>query len=355
MADDEVKVVARAGRRCFHPESDDDGGGDAVTISDSVGQFGKNIPTDVHAVQEALNSLTPQEGQPHPLLKVDGASGPFTIAAIVKFQKLHHCQPDGRVDVGQKTLAALNEVLGSADVGRAGKKKNTPARPLVIPDPSLVAAMVKLVPIVHMAIRASEVACVAADRFITTSPLKQQPPNVTHIARSALAKLESTFTLSKLKNPRPSFENIKRVYRNMTAALNRSFATEPRLAATLFVSNTDKQMDDEAFAYTGIGGAYDGPRVKLKDIGVPANRIYLCNDLADRDHAFQVATLVHELAHYVSGQPIDIDDQIEDGDILDPGDFPRFDRLKPEQKVASADHYALFSMRCINLSKIPAG
>jgi hypothetical protein len=71
-------------------------------ISGSVGKGGKNAPEDVQAVQIALNKKN-KAG-----LKVDGKSGPATIAVIMEFQKqigMH--TPDGRVDPGRGTARAL--------------------------------------------------------------------------------------------------------------------------------------------------------------------------------------------------------------------------------------------------------
>jgi hypothetical protein len=75
-------------------------------ISDSVGRGGANRPEDVRIVQELLNQHTSPPQQP---LEVDGAVGPKTIAAIEAFQRnvVNMAHPDGRVDPGGRTFAAL--------------------------------------------------------------------------------------------------------------------------------------------------------------------------------------------------------------------------------------------------------
>ncbi len=75
-------------------------------IRDSVGRGGVNTVHDVTTVQALLNRhLKP----PATALKVDGACGPKTIAAIEDVQRrlVKMPVPDGRVDVGGRTLAAL--------------------------------------------------------------------------------------------------------------------------------------------------------------------------------------------------------------------------------------------------------
>lgn len=74
-----------------------------------------NDPPDVMVVQEALNDVTPADGGPQPLLKVDGVCGSKTTKAIQMFQ-LHHFGwkgADGRVDPDGQTLAKLNEIAAS--------------------------------------------------------------------------------------------------------------------------------------------------------------------------------------------------------------------------------------------------
>lgn len=79
-----------------------------ITINGSVGRRGRNSPTDVRAVQGRLNDLT---RPPRLFLKVDGKSGPLTEGVIADFQRVvcGSANPDGRVDPGKKTLAALND------------------------------------------------------------------------------------------------------------------------------------------------------------------------------------------------------------------------------------------------------
>lgn len=76
------------------------------TISSSVGRGGVNRPEDVRTIQRLLNQYIQPPQSP---LEVDGAIGAKTITAIERFQKdvVKLAQPDGRVDPGGRTFAAL--------------------------------------------------------------------------------------------------------------------------------------------------------------------------------------------------------------------------------------------------------
>ncbi len=79
-----------------------------ISIVKSVGAGGANLPMDVMAVQKQLNAqMPPQRSRLDP----DGRCGPLTVACIKEFQKevLSVRVPDGRIDPGKGTLAALND------------------------------------------------------------------------------------------------------------------------------------------------------------------------------------------------------------------------------------------------------
>jgi hypothetical protein len=77
-------------------------------IAKSVGIGGQNNKADVRVVQALLNNFTAGLGLP--ALVVDGDYGAKTGTAIRKFQSqiLGFPAPDGRVDPGGRTIAALN-------------------------------------------------------------------------------------------------------------------------------------------------------------------------------------------------------------------------------------------------------
>lgn len=83
-------------------------------LTDRVGVRGKNVPSDVIRIQDALNAIPAHEGTPEKLLTFDGVAGPLTCDAIQKFQLRHFGWKlaDGRVDPGGKTEAKFAELLG---------------------------------------------------------------------------------------------------------------------------------------------------------------------------------------------------------------------------------------------------
>lgn len=81
-----------------------------ISISGSVGKGGRNVQTDVRAVQQRLNEH--MDGS-RTKLTVDGLSGPQTIGVITDFQinVVGLANADGRVDPGPggRTLRSLND------------------------------------------------------------------------------------------------------------------------------------------------------------------------------------------------------------------------------------------------------
>jgi hypothetical protein len=212
-----------------------------------------------------------------------------------------------------------------------------------------------LLPQVRIAIAAAEFRLLAASPHVTNRRQTLPSGPFTEPAQASLKLLDQVFGFFKFDNPRPVLENIRVVYRNMTVALNRSFETDPLIAPTLFVPNPQAALEKVASAYTSAGGAFAGPKVKMSN-GLPANRIYICNNTAQTSIRFRIQTAIHELAHYVSAGKgvIRIDDPVN-GFFFDPSDGPNLTapeptvsakakRLPPAQKIRDADHYAAFAL-----------
>lgn len=340
-------ACARTGG-CFEATAIDDAV--IIRIKGSVGAGGMNQPPDVKVIQQALNDIPLDDGGTSPPLKVDGIAGTLTRAAITNYQRKNVTIIDGRVDPNGPTLRSLNERLGSGEVdivsvgtgaGGSGKKGKSPFQPL---DPTVVVQIVSLLAKIKAVIRAADFHIAMANPFVGTTRIKKPTGPFQAGARLSLNMLDTVFDLGKLDNPRPSFENIRLAYRNMNVALNRSFETDPLIAPILFVPNKFVAMEKKAAAYTSMGGAFVSAKVQLKKLGVPANRIYLCNNLLKETEMNQVSVAVHELAHYISGRPFFIDDQVKEGRMLNKASKPAFDKLKPEQKIRSAEHYAFFAL-----------
>lgn len=79
----------------------------ATQIFNSVGEGGKNVRADVKVVQALLNNFVAAFGLK--TLEVDGYCGRASVAAIRHFQAaiLGYLRPDGRIDPGGRTMAAL--------------------------------------------------------------------------------------------------------------------------------------------------------------------------------------------------------------------------------------------------------
>ena len=73
-----------------------------ATLTGSVGQGGRNLGTDVTAVQNLLKTKGADPG------RADGACGAKTIAAIRKFQSGFMAQPDGLISPNGPTWARLS-------------------------------------------------------------------------------------------------------------------------------------------------------------------------------------------------------------------------------------------------------
>jgi peptidoglycan hydrolase-like protein with peptidoglycan-binding domain len=323
----------------------------AIVIARSVGAGGVNAAADVRKIQAALNDVPSGKGGPNPALAVDGICGPLTTRAIKRFQETHVSIVDSRIDPNGPTLAALNAESGSSEVPvvAAGLKSVTapqaPRKPEYLPpDPAINTMVINLLGRVRDVIRAANFRLLTADPFVTNHKLTPPAGPFQESARESIRILNAAFSLDKVSNPRPFFNNIKRVFRNMDVALNRTFETAPLIAPVLFVPNTHISMETKAAAYTSMGGAFVSSKIKLAGVGEPADRIYICRNLLPTTVTFQVMTLVHELAHYVSGQPIAIIDIVKKGDMLNTGDRHSFDVIRPEDKVRSAEHYAFFAL-----------
>lgn len=321
-----------------------------LRISGSVGAGGMNKTPDVSIIQKALNDISAEDGGAAAApLKVDGIAGTLTRTAITRYQQKNVTIIDGRVDPNGPTIRAMNESLGGGgvDIVAAGsgagvaKGGKSPFQPL---DPKVVTKIVGLLAKIRVVIRAANFQLDLASPFIGTKKIVKPTGLFQAPARLALNLLDAVFDLGKLSNPSPSFHNIRTAYKNMDVALNRSFETNPLIAPILFVPNKFVVMETKAAAYTSAGGAFLSSKARLKKLGVPADRIYLCNNLLNESEIHQVSVVVHELAHFVSGRPFLIDDQVKTGRMLNSASKPSFDALKPEQKIRSAEHYAFFAV-----------
>lgn len=270
--------------------------------------------------------------------QADNIVGVMTMAALDAELAASEGSDDGVPLVSRSPGGACGEGVPPAAKG-GGTSDLQPA------DPATVAAVVTLVAKVRIVIAAARFRLTAAGPFVRNNEKLTAPtgPFLAQ-ARQSVKLLINVFSLDKHKNPRPGFDNITRVFFNMDVALNRSFETDPLIAPVLFVPNTHKSMEKD-LAYTTVGGAFKSSKEKIEGLGVPADRIYICNSLTKHVELVQIATLIHELAHFVSGQPLKISHEHGvpvQGDMLT--DRTALDKITPEAKLRSPEHYAFFAM-----------
>lgn len=299
-------------------------------------------------------------------IATDGFYGPGTAAAVLAYKTkrniINHAyqsRPDNIV--GKMTIAAMDAELPSVDDANAvpaqclsfsgaceadlAAKGGGGATDVMAPDILTVVRADMLAPKVRVAVTAARFQLLAAGPFITDRGITEPTGPLKHLTGAGIHLLKNVFSLHRLKNPAFGFDNIQRVFANMDVALNRSFGPDPRVTSMLFVPNTSKRLEKKTFAYTAAGGAFMADDRKFKH-GAPANRIYVTDHfLNDEIELQQISTLIHELAHYVSGQPIKIEHGHgvpKSGHMLK--DRATFDRIAPEAKLRSPEHYAFFAL-----------
>jgi peptidoglycan hydrolase-like protein with peptidoglycan-binding domain len=322
----------------------------------------------VRKIQLALNRLDDAG------LDTDGIYGRGTADAVLAYKqkrgiinRSYQTQADNIV--GMMTIAALDTEMAASEGPTGGvpivsrspngacavMSKPVPGPTKFVTDPGIVFGITHLLPQVRIAITAAEFRLLAAAPYVTSHRQTLPTGPFTEVAQASLKLLDQVFGFLKFNDPRHVLESIRVVYRNMSVALNRSFETDPLIAPVLFVPNPQAAMEKVASAYTSEGGAFAGPKVKISN-GLPANRIYICNNTAQTTIRFRIQTAIHELAHYVSaGKGVaGITDPVR-GFYFDPADGPNLTaaeptvsanakKLAPAQKIRDADHYAAFAV-----------
>jgi peptidoglycan hydrolase-like protein with peptidoglycan-binding domain len=338
---------------------------EAAAVSDPAHIVPGAAGPHVNKIQQALIELDGAD------IAQDGSYGPETAAAVLAYKRKRsiinrNYQTQADDIVGRMTVAALDkemrekegpagtaEILARAPDGTCSLQRSFPQTSAPGVNPNVVAAATALLPQVRTAIRAANFHLLVAEPHVTHQ--KQQLPTgaFNAQARASLSLLDKVFDFFKFADPRPAFDNFRVVYKNMDVALNRSFETAPLIAPTLYVANPVPSMETQAAAYTSHGGAFFSPDTRNK-LNIPANRIYLCQNLLNPSRLSQMMTLVHELAHFVSGPVIEIVDNNLRGHYFatDPPDLqappgsvsPQFQALATRLKIRNAEHYAAFAM-----------
>lgn len=319
----------------------------------------------VGKIQQALITLDGAD------IDQDGSYGPETAAAVLAYKQKRSIinfsyQTQADNIVGKMTITSLDKEMhdlegpaGRAEVlvrkidGACSLQATFPQTAPTTGNPGVVALATALLPPVRASIRAANFNLLAAERHVTHQ--KQQLPTgpFNEQAKASLLLLDKVFDFFKFDDPRPVFDNFLTIYQNMDVALNRSFETAPLIAPALFVANPIPEMETQAAAYTSHGAAFFASDV-LNRFNMPANRIYLCQNILIPSRIAQIMTLVHELAHFVSGPTIEIVDNNLRGHyfLADPPNLqappgsvtPQFQNLAFRRKIRNAEHYSAFAV-----------
>lgn len=348
---------------------------EAAAVSNPAHILPGSVGEHVSKIQQALIQLDGATISDDEI--ATGSYGPSTADAVLSYKqkrdivnRSYETQADNIV--GIMTMAALDREMTQLEQSASGVpiigRDRTGSCRIVAqkvgsasgssPSASIVGTIIGLIPQVRIAIRAADFRLTVAAPHVTNRRQTLPTGLFNEAARSSLLLLDKVFGFFKFPNPRPVFDNLRTVYRNMVVALNRSFETPDLVAPTLFVPNPVPAMEKKVAAYTVSGGAFLGPKIK-STLGIPANRIYLCNNLATESKTSQTMSVVHELAHYVSGSAIEITDPLngfffkpeEDSNMNapDPVVNPKAKKLDPFLKVRDAEHYSAFAFLAARL------
>jgi hypothetical protein len=302
----------------------------AQTISASVGVGGRNLATDVRAVQELLNGVPAASGGPLSPLAVDGLIGPKTIAAIQRFQKAQFGWLDGRVDPGGPTITRLDSFAtrgGGADFdkGEAAAGQSNPIleafrlTTMVISTPDAKNAVIQALSRIDQA---------AMFVMLGSGGLFANSASFDLVDRHFLFKgVGREQTLSELQFIRSIFLRMKTVLENRTSVFG-----GPMWGPNLFdIDPFPGKTDPRVKAYV--------PRSSVEHTdGVTPNRMYLCRGLDGQPQDRYTHILIHELGHFV-------DDETPATEIIDHG-YAFFGTLKTlphEKRLHNADTYAIFA------------
>ena len=290
-----------------------------IAITKPVGQgpLARNIPGDVRTIQEALNQVTVKgfAGGPIPLLVVDGAKGPKTQSAIIKFQQaqVKSISADGLVEPDGKTILRLNELV--APVSKFDlNAKLAAALPLV--KAALAAAIQNVTMVITNGPGTSGPAAVAEDRLNRHFAL-----NTTNSSGQSNGRV-----------------NLFETYSEMALVLNRPDLFNMFGAIDAF----DIDPNNAKIALTNAQGVFEPA---LKD-GAPNParniRLGLGFFAPNVSNDFAAHILLHELAHFTGRR---------DGELIVDNGRGWFDDafIKPlsaDQRLLNADSYASFAHEC---------
>lgn len=256
-------------------------------VGAGAGQLGGNRRDEVIKIQEALNQVPAAEGGATPSLDVDGICGPLTTGAIRRFQQVQFpgWPADARIDPGQKTLRRLNAILV-----RQSTVLPTPTNPHAVGQLPEIQKAYATVPEALARIR------LARARLLSLRTTLTLPGSLTGSERERKVA-EWNFKLHRADNPAAHLDRILGVYDRMHETL--VMATRPGTSLQFFLSSNGNKLEDNAAAYTCLGGYYYGIG-EVEDDGQVRYAVYITPQFVNK--VFAASILIHEMAHFSGGK-----------------------------------------------------
>jgi hypothetical protein len=284
----------------------------------------------VIVIQRALNDVPPDQGQPAPLLVVDGICGPKTKNAIQKFQLKHFGWKgaDGRVDPDHQTIAKLNELAGGsnalpADFGGTQASGATPGR---------IARVVRLLNESFRCIKAARNNLISAQAVVDQPDTPGPFPSLGRAERMRLVNRHfDVDTYPKAKRS----QVIGQILHTFDMMLS-VFARPGGLWGTAIFDLDPLARPHVAYTY-GQGFHNPGRSQIEKGKRIRTDAIYFCEKLDTKTDEVCTVVIVHELSHFV-GHPAHITDHAYGW-----FDAPKMQKLVPSQKLLNAMNHNNFA------------
>jgi len=318
-------------------------------IRGSVGVGGNNISDDVKIVQQFLNALSPLEGGPGEMLKVDGIVGPKTTTSITKYQTKVLGWADSRIDPHGKTIKILaNYIVDSPTIpyGPLGYSRSPQAHGTgTTPTPTSPADQVLAVAVANICMR------------VIASRINLLRWKLTRVSPTMEALLNKHFAHNKNKINNTDIAHIQKILSGIDYYIARfnAFGKLPVENVILF----DPIPTTDVIAWTVRGGNkmstkqiqiyYD----KGKPIKAPGQSIWITNLFEEQPREEKHWTILHEFAHFTGAR----DGQAGTVDDADKGyTFEgHFLSLSKYTRLHNAESLSLFFLECIFGTKTVVG
>jgi len=303
-----------------------------VSIGQSVGLGGANVPRDVVQIQRALNHVLPELAGADPFLKDDRLVGPVTLGAIKKFQERNFGWSDSRVDPANKTIGLINHYLATQP--KPGDPHSQRDR--------VLRALAQL--------KSSSQTILSAEQQLR-AVLPHIEAGTTPVGifgvlfQQRVALLDRHFKLNEVEQKGVVIRVLITRYTDMRAVIAESIPAQPNLDSLFSGFLGDEafvldQMGKDVNAYTFLGG-WNKPGVIEPATKRREDRIYLCDSMDHVSDTYFEQVIIHELAHFVSPDVPPIIDRGY-GWIND----PRMTRLSMSDRLCNAQNYCTYAIEC---------